>query len=159
MATIIQPQTASQQVADHLVGVQTAAQVVGLADHKRLLDNHARTLRLGQLLQARALGAEDLMEKLGDDMAGDVNVSGDHITYQVAPPPPSQPNAATVAPKTGWAATAAKLAAAAALGAGGLGAAQWAIGKANAPPAATVDPQPPAVEYDPSRYRLGLSAE
>lgn len=129
-------------------GLAAGAKGVGLADHKRLLDDHAKRVRDTHRLQMRSLGLE-LPETEDEDM-GDVIVTGD-IT--ITPPPesaasdpkPTRP-ASRLLPYA--------LAATAALAGGGLGAGLMALANR---PAAPVAPIVTGDDTD-TQYELRISS-
>lgn len=142
-------------------GLAAAAKAVGLADHKRMLEDHARRVRDSHRVQMARLGLE-LPADEGDDMAGDIFVCGD-ITNQApvaATPTATQPitQQPTAQPANAASTTAAKVwpyVLAAALGSGGLGAGVMAAinSLTSSPPAV----QPAAVDTD-TEYELRISS-
>jgi hypothetical protein len=113
-------------------GLAAAAKAVAVQDHKRLLDDAARRVRDSHRAQMEAVG---MTPEATDDEMGDVNVSGDHITYQM--PRPATMGRAAIA--------------AAILGAAGLGAIGTAL-------ALRQPQQAPATDAD-SQYTLELSSD
>jgi hypothetical protein len=131
-------------------GLAAAAKAVGLADHKRMLEDHARRVRDGHRVQMRSLGME--ASEPEDDEMGDVFVCGD-ITQ---PTPTSQPPIAATQKILPYVL-------AAALAGGGLGVGGATIpilmalanqGKATTPVAE--QPTVPATDAD-TQYELRIS--
>ena len=86
-------------------GLTLAAQAVGLGDHKRLLDSHAKNLQRAWQMGMKALGQDDIDDEVGDDMAGDVNVAGDthiHVVPDSQPQTPQPPQPQLPQAKPNW---------------------------------------------------------
>lgn len=98
-------------------GIAAAAKAVGLADHKRMLEDHAQRVRDTHRMQMAALGHPiAAADAESEDMGGDVFVCGDITTTQQAPPPAAAATPAAAAAVKIW-----PYVLAAALGSGGLG--------------------------------------
>lgn len=138
-------------------GLAAAAKAVGLADHKRMLEDHARRVRDSHRVQMARLGLE-LPADEGDDMAGDIFVCGDITNQAPVASSPAATQPVTPQPATGSVTTAAKkiwpYVLAAALGSGGLGAGVMAAINSLTSDAPVVQP---AVDTD-TEYELRISS-
>lgn len=78
-------------------GLAAAAKAVAVADHKRMLDDHARRVRDSHRLQMKKLGLE--VNDAEDDEMGDVFVCGDITTTTATQPPATTQPTSAAAPK------------------------------------------------------------
>lgn len=99
---------AAERVAEATPGLAAAAAAVGLQDHRRALDAHARRVNDDHRMGLSALGFDNLAETMSDDAMGDILITGDiHASdpsqvvnalkgqggQQQQPEPPPQPQA------------------------------------------------------------------
>lgn len=73
---------ALERIAEMSPLMTTVPRAIALQDQRRMLDGHATRLAMGEHAAARAAGFEDLAEKYlaesgGEEMAGDIIVTGD----------------------------------------------------------------------------------
>jgi len=129
-------------------GLKMAASAIGLANHKQMLDSHARRLEDSHRAQLKAAGLVPDFEPTNaesEDVPGDVNVTGDSWNYYQQATPAKKNNLATAA-----------LVAAGLASAGGVGGlATWLLNRQPAPTPPAVTP----IDTDTdTHYELRISS-
>jgi len=120
-------QTSIQNLREKLTNLGTAAEAVGLEDHRALLAASRKRTRESHVIMAQAAGLDleaEAVSSSEDSAMGDLTITGD---IQIAPGAPPPSSSSPTGEAASLAKDMAKLLGAGAIGAGTLVGGQWAL--------------------------------